>query len=250
VERIEVLRGAAPVYFGTTAFAGTLNVIHYDAGSADRVTSVRFGSYQSGGAGGAAVLSAGRVRQSISAEVSNNNLSDPRARYARGIWRLATQLGGGNRADVDLLALRQTQQSGATGRSDRNSPRYSPSISTRPGQRHAGHRPVRWSRADGRCPRAMGQYGLLHPNPNRQRAWLHRSGILITLDRRPSPTSNRSRSPSTWECSSTVISDGTERQTDLTAGVNVLVGRLTQTARDTASGCCSTASARPRAPRP
>jgi outer membrane receptor protein involved in Fe transport len=27
VERIEVMRGAAPVYFGTTAFAGTINVI-------------------------------------------------------------------------------------------------------------------------------------------------------------------------------------------------------------------------------
>ena len=37
VERIEVMRGAAPVYFGTTAFAGTINVIHYAAGSADRV---------------------------------------------------------------------------------------------------------------------------------------------------------------------------------------------------------------------
>jgi len=48
VERIEVLWGAAPVYFGTTAFAGTINVIHYGAGSADRVTTARFGSYQSG----------------------------------------------------------------------------------------------------------------------------------------------------------------------------------------------------------
>src|SRR5215467_14562954 len=31
VERIEMLRGAAPVYFGTTAFAGTINLIHYPA---------------------------------------------------------------------------------------------------------------------------------------------------------------------------------------------------------------------------
>src|SRR5262245_31481240 len=45
VERIEVMRGAAPVYFGTTAFAGTINVIHYAAGSADRATGVHFGSY-------------------------------------------------------------------------------------------------------------------------------------------------------------------------------------------------------------
>ncbi|HJZ77929.1 MAG TPA: TonB-dependent receptor [Vicinamibacterales bacterium] len=116
VERIEVLRGAAPVYFGTTAFAGTINVIHYAAGSADRVTGVHFGSYQSGGVGGAAILSTGSVRQSISAEVSRDNLSDDRANFrrAQGIWRLATQLGAGRfRADVDLLALRQKPNSPA-----------------------------------------------------------------------------------------------------------------------------------------
>ena len=116
VERIEVMRGAAPVYFGTTAFAGTLNVIHYAAGTADRVTGFHFGSYQSGGVGGAAVLSSGNVRQSISAELSRDNLSDERAsfRRAQGTWRLATQLGGGAfRADVDVLALRQKPNSPA-----------------------------------------------------------------------------------------------------------------------------------------
>ena len=116
VERIEVLRGAAPVYFGTTAFAGTLNVIHYAAGNADRVAGVRVGSYQSSGVGGAFVLSDGNVRQSISAEVNRNNLSDPRADFGRvqAIWRLGTKLGRGNlRADVDLLALRQHPNSPA-----------------------------------------------------------------------------------------------------------------------------------------
>jgi outer membrane receptor protein involved in Fe transport len=114
VERIEVLRGAAPVYYGTTAFAGTINVIHYAAGSADRVTSVRFGSYESGGVGGAAVLSSGRVRQSISAEFTHNGLSDDRADYGstQAIWRLSTQLGRGSfRTDVDVLALRQKPNS-------------------------------------------------------------------------------------------------------------------------------------------
>jgi len=106
VERIEVLRGAAPVYFGTTAFAGTINVIHHPAGSADRGASVRFGSYESRGVSGVAVLSTGRVRQSIGAEVSQDNLSDERASYrrAQGIWRLATQLGGGNfRVDLGTI---------------------------------------------------------------------------------------------------------------------------------------------------
>jgi outer membrane receptor protein involved in Fe transport len=116
VERIELLRGAAPVYFGTTAFAGTINVIHYAAGTAERAASFRVGSYQSGGVGGAAVLSEGKVHQSVSAEVNRDNLSDDRAAYrrAQGIWRLATQLGGGNlRADVDVLALRQKPDSPA-----------------------------------------------------------------------------------------------------------------------------------------
>lgn len=114
VERIEVLRGAAPVYFGTTAFAGTINVIHYPAGSADRVTAVRFGSYQSGGIGGAAVLSSGKVRQTVSGEVNKNNMSDDRAEYGRvqGIWRLGTELGRGSfRADVNAEALRQKPNS-------------------------------------------------------------------------------------------------------------------------------------------
>src|SRR5215831_18157143 len=116
VERIEVMRGAAPVYYGTTAFAGTINVIHYAAGSADKVAAVRFGSYGSGGAGAAAVLSSGRVRQSLSVEAAESNLSDPRADYGRtqAIWRLATQVGGGTfRADLDLLALRQKPNSPA-----------------------------------------------------------------------------------------------------------------------------------------
>ena len=34
IERIEVVRGAAPEYYGTTAFAGTINIVHYVAGHA------------------------------------------------------------------------------------------------------------------------------------------------------------------------------------------------------------------------
>jgi len=110
VERIEVLRGAAPVYFGTTAFAGTINVIHYPAGRADQTGSVRFGSYGSGGVSAAAVLSNGTVRQSVSAEASRDNLSDDRAHYGRvqAGYRIGTQIAGGVlTADLDIMALRQ-----------------------------------------------------------------------------------------------------------------------------------------------
>src|SRR5262249_26090944 len=116
VERIEVLRGAAPVYFGTTAFAGTINVIHYSAGSADRAAAGRFGSYQSGGVSGSAVLSSGRVRQSVGAELTTDTFSGERAdaRRAQTFWRLAAPLAGGTfHADVDLLALRQSPNSPA-----------------------------------------------------------------------------------------------------------------------------------------
>jgi len=116
VERIEVIRGATPVYFGTTAFAGTINVIHYAAGNADTVAAFHIGSYESRGLGGAAVLSAGRVLQSVGGEISNDNVSDPRAGYGRvqGMWRVATKLGRGTlRADVDALALRQRPDSPA-----------------------------------------------------------------------------------------------------------------------------------------
>lgn len=116
VERIEVMRGAAPVYYGTTAFAGTINVIHYPAGRADREASVYVGSHQSSGVGGAAVLSDGRVRQSISAELAQDNFTGRRAEYrrAQGVWRMASNITGGMfRADVDLLALRQQPNSPA-----------------------------------------------------------------------------------------------------------------------------------------
>ena len=110
VERIEVLRGAAPVYFGTTAFAGTINVIHYAAGRAESALNVRYGSFGSVGANASGVLSTGEVRQSISAEIADQKLSDGRAGYkrAQGTYRSATELGGGTaRADVSILSLRQ-----------------------------------------------------------------------------------------------------------------------------------------------
>src|SRR5262249_44579117 len=94
VERIEVMRGAAPAYFGTTAFAGTINVIHYAAGRSERAASIRYGSRDSGGFSFAEALSAGRLRQSLSAELNKDNLAGKRARAGRGqvSYRLATDL--------------------------------------------------------------------------------------------------------------------------------------------------------------
>jgi iron complex outermembrane receptor protein len=110
VERIEVLRGSAPVYFGTTAFAGTVNVIHYGAGRAAPMMTLTYGSNGSLAVRGAKALSTGEWSQSVSAELSRDRISDPRAGYnrAQGSYRMATEMGGGKaRLDLNLLLLKQ-----------------------------------------------------------------------------------------------------------------------------------------------
>lgn len=110
VERIEVLRGAAPVYMGTTAFAGTINVIHFPAGEADSTATLSYGSYGSLSARGARVLSDGPVLQSLSGEVYRNRYSDPRANadLVQGRYRAATAMAGGEvRLDLNVTLLHQ-----------------------------------------------------------------------------------------------------------------------------------------------
>ena len=43
VQRVEVLKGAAPVMFGATSFVGVVHVLHYPAGEASDVAWVEFG---------------------------------------------------------------------------------------------------------------------------------------------------------------------------------------------------------------
>src|SRR5882724_294016 len=50
VERIEILRGAAPVMFGATSFVGVIHVIHYAAGQTPSTIGVEGGSHGSYGA--------------------------------------------------------------------------------------------------------------------------------------------------------------------------------------------------------
>ena len=110
VERIEVLRGTAPVYFGTTAFAGTINVVHYPAGQADANATLRYGSFGGLTAGAAWVLSNGEIRQSLSGEISNDPTADPRGGHKRAQlgYRAAMDLAGGKaRMDLNVMSLRQ-----------------------------------------------------------------------------------------------------------------------------------------------
>ncbi|GAC1526278.1 MAG: TonB-dependent siderophore receptor [Ramlibacter sp.] len=116
VERIEVIRGAAPVHFGTTAFTGTVNIVHYPAGKADSAATLSYGSFGAAALRGSVVLSAQDVKQSISGEIDRQPDSDPRAGFKRalGTYRMAMPLAGGQfRVDVKMLALRQRPASPA-----------------------------------------------------------------------------------------------------------------------------------------
>jgi outer membrane receptor protein involved in Fe transport len=114
VERIEVLRASAPVFYGTTAFAGTIHVIHYEAGKADHAVHASVGSFGSVTGDGAAVLSQGPIRQSLSVDADRNRVAGDGVGSDRlhGLYRLAADTGLGlAHLDADATAQWQKPQS-------------------------------------------------------------------------------------------------------------------------------------------
>jgi iron complex outermembrane recepter protein len=124
VERIEVLRGAAPVMYGATSFNGVIHVIHYAAGEAPSVVGASGGTESSYGAQAYGSLPAvGSYRQSYTANVEQRGYSVDRMESTRYhvLYRGATA--GGFRMDVELSRVEQvpgsvTWRNGATFRSD------------------------------------------------------------------------------------------------------------------------------------
>jgi iron complex outermembrane receptor protein len=111
VERIEVLRGAAPVTFGATSFNGVIHVVRRDA-SVARGSAAAFGG--SPGTGGGRVEVSlpgwGGLRSSLALEAERRGFRDPRASFGRGhlLWQGSVNTGGGVlRFDVDGVWLDQ-----------------------------------------------------------------------------------------------------------------------------------------------
>lgn len=109
VERIEILRGAAPVTFGATSFVGVIHLVHKAAAADRSYASAQLGSYGSGGGGvDIALPSGGGWRSRLSADVDRQGFKDDRTSYARAhaLYRGATA-GKGNRtwvmADLNWL---------------------------------------------------------------------------------------------------------------------------------------------------
>jgi outer membrane receptor protein involved in Fe transport len=98
VERIEVLRGAAPVMYGATSFVGVIHVIHRAAGAPGRAASVWGGNYSSGGAAVSTALpQIGGFRQSLTVDGERQGFKDDRTRFDRGhvLYRSSLDAAGG-----------------------------------------------------------------------------------------------------------------------------------------------------------
>ena len=108
VERIEVLRGSAPVMYGATSFVGVIQVIHYAAGHASARATVSAGSR---GSLRASVSGNFGPAQSLSLEAERVGSSDDDTAYRRGqlLYRAQVELIGGN-AGFDFAASKVRQQ--------------------------------------------------------------------------------------------------------------------------------------------
>jgi len=115
IDRIEVLRGSAPVMYGATAFVGVIHVIHRPAGEADQAIQVSAGSFDSYSVAGSMALPGGEsYRHSLAIDGASRGFVDRRAGVDRGhlLYRFAMDAGPGElRLDLDASRLRQNPNS-------------------------------------------------------------------------------------------------------------------------------------------
>ncbi len=107
VERIEVVRGPAPVMYGATSFAGVIHVIHRQAGAAGRTARLSAASHGSGSAAFSTALpELGTLHQSLAVQGERRGFRDDRTGFDRG-HLLYRATAGGFRLDADLVTVRQ-----------------------------------------------------------------------------------------------------------------------------------------------
>jgi outer membrane receptor protein involved in Fe transport len=115
VERIEVLRGSAPVMYGATSFVGVIHVIHRQAGSPGGTAHAAVGSWGTGDVSAAAPLpQLGEYRQSLSVHGERQGFRDARADFGRGnlLYRGALSTTAGTfHVDLDTTIVRQSPTS-------------------------------------------------------------------------------------------------------------------------------------------
>jgi iron complex outermembrane receptor protein len=115
VERVEVLKGAAPVMYGATAFVGVVHVLHYPAGQASNTADLVIGSNGSARGSAAFVLPEwDGYRHSFAAEGESLGFADKRQNVSSGrlLYRGALNLGAGElRLDTNVSIVRDAPPS-------------------------------------------------------------------------------------------------------------------------------------------
>jgi iron complex outermembrane receptor protein len=114
-ERIEVLKGAAPVMYGATSFVGVIHVIHYPAGQAADEVDLAYGNYGSVRGSASLVLpQIGDYQQSVSVDGQTLSFADSREHVSdgRALYRGALDWGPGTlRVDANLSFVRDAPPS-------------------------------------------------------------------------------------------------------------------------------------------
>jgi outer membrane receptor protein involved in Fe transport len=115
VQRIEVLKGAAPVMFGATSFVGVVQALHYPAGQASNEVSLGYGSHGSwSGSAALALPQSGDYKQSFAIDGQDLGFSDPREVVKNGqvLYRGALNLDDSSfTIDANLTAVRDVPPS-------------------------------------------------------------------------------------------------------------------------------------------
>jgi iron complex outermembrane receptor protein len=114
VDRIEILRGAAPVLYGATSFVGVIHVIHRSPEDTPREVALSGGSFGSFRGAVTSALPGGSWKQSISASFEEQGFKDDRAGFhrAHALWSANGSVGAGTlRLALDLTAVAQDPNS-------------------------------------------------------------------------------------------------------------------------------------------
>ena len=115
VERIEVMKGSAPVMFGATSFVGVVQALHYPAGQASDEADFSYGTYGSlRGSASVALPRVGSYRQSLAIDGERLGFADGRESVSdqHVLYRSAVDVAGGTlRLDANLSFVRDVPPS-------------------------------------------------------------------------------------------------------------------------------------------
>jgi iron complex outermembrane recepter protein len=114
-QRVEVMKGSAPVMYGATSFVGVVQLLHYPAGEASDEADIAIGNYGSArGSASFALPEFNGYRQSIALDGQSLGFADERENVSDGhlLYRGALDIGTGTlRIDANLTFVRDVPPS-------------------------------------------------------------------------------------------------------------------------------------------